>query len=68
MFSLADSYIYYLSFFMNTGPGLQSDLSLYDVPRSIVWCRERLCVGFKRDYFIIKVTIQMAKFWVIHFY
>ncbi|KAL5008472.1 hypothetical protein ScPMuIL_014053 [Solemya velum] len=35
---------------------LKNDLSLYDIPRSMAWCKGSLCVGFKRDYFIIKVA------------
>ncbi|WAR19470.1 VPS39-like protein [Mya arenaria] len=34
---------------------MDADLSVYDIPRSIVWCKEKLCVGFKRDYYILKV-------------
>lgn len=30
-----------------------NDLSLYDVPHALSWCKDSLCVGFKRDYYII---------------
>lgn len=32
---------------------LLSDLSLYDYPHALSWSRDSLCVGFKRDYYII---------------
>ncbi|KAH9489099.1 Vam6/Vps39-like protein [Bulinus truncatus] len=32
---------------------LLQDLSLYDFPHALSWCQNSLCVGFKRDYFII---------------
>ncbi|XP_006825770.1 vam6/Vps39-like protein [Saccoglossus kowalevskii] len=34
---------------------LQSDLGVPDVPKSMSWCVNSLCVGFKRDYFLIKL-------------
>ncbi|KAK7506799.1 hypothetical protein BaRGS_00001650, partial [Batillaria attramentaria] len=35
---------------------LLSDLSLYDYPHALSWSKDSLCVGFKRDYYIINVT------------
>ncbi|XP_059173340.1 vam6/Vps39-like protein [Physella acuta] len=32
---------------------LMQDLSLYDIPHALTWCKDSLCVGFKRDYYII---------------
>lgn len=32
---------------------LLQDLSLYDYPHALAWCKDSLCVGFKRDYYII---------------
>ncbi|PVD26341.1 hypothetical protein C0Q70_14012 [Pomacea canaliculata] len=32
---------------------LLSDLSLYDYPHAMCWSKDSLCVGFKRDYYII---------------
>ncbi|CAG5133152.1 unnamed protein product, partial [Candidula unifasciata] len=32
---------------------LLNDLSLYDFPHALSWCKDSLCVGFKRDYYII---------------
>ncbi|GIY79149.1 hypothetical protein CDAR_216581 [Caerostris darwini] len=32
------------------------DLSLRDVPRTIVWCGESLCIGYKSEYSLMKVT------------
>ncbi|GFN97687.1 vam6/vps39-like protein [Plakobranchus ocellatus] len=32
---------------------LLNDLSLYDFPHALTWCKDSLCVGFKRDYYII---------------
>ncbi|XP_071079249.1 vam6/Vps39-like protein isoform X1 [Haliotis cracherodii] len=34
---------------------LLADLSLYDVPRAMAWCKESLCVGFRREYYMISV-------------
>ena len=36
---------------------MQSDLSVPDVPKTIAWCQDSLCVGFKRDYYLIKVLL-----------
>ena len=35
------------------------DLSVPDVPRTVGWCRETLCVGFKGEYCLLKVNISM---------
>ncbi|GFS19211.1 vam6/Vps39-like protein [Elysia marginata] len=32
---------------------LLNDLSVYDIPHALTWCKDSLCVGFKRDYYII---------------
>ncbi|KAG8183005.1 hypothetical protein JTE90_017093 [Oedothorax gibbosus] len=32
------------------------DLSLRDVPRTIVWCGESLCIGYKSEYSLMKLT------------
>ncbi|KAM4690379.1 vam6/Vps39-like protein isoform 2-T2 [Rhinophrynus dorsalis] len=34
---------------------LQGDFSVPDVPKSMAWCENSICVGFKRDYYLIKV-------------
>ncbi|XP_077997895.1 vam6/Vps39-like protein [Glandiceps talaboti] len=34
----------------------QADLGVPDVPKAMSWCGSSLCVGFKRDYFLIKMT------------
>ncbi|XP_010225351.1 PREDICTED: vam6/Vps39-like protein, partial [Tinamus guttatus] len=31
------------------------DLSVPDVPKSMAWCESSICVGFKRDYYLIRV-------------
>ncbi|XP_005090680.1 vam6/Vps39-like protein [Aplysia californica] len=38
-----------------------NDLSLYDFPHALSWCRDSLCVGFKRDYYIINSTTGNLK-------
>jgi len=39
-----------------------SDLSLYDVPRALSWCKDSLCAGFKREYFLIhSITGQLKE-------
>ncbi|KAK3093225.1 hypothetical protein FSP39_012933 [Pinctada imbricata] len=35
---------------------LRDDLNLYDYPRAMTWCKDSICVGFKRDYFLVKVN------------
>ncbi|KAK6183438.1 hypothetical protein SNE40_010920 [Patella caerulea] len=32
---------------------LLNELSLYDMPRAMAWCKDSICIGFKRDYFLI---------------
>uniref|UniRef100_A0A8C5ISU0 VPS39 subunit of HOPS complex n=1 Tax=Junco hyemalis TaxID=40217 RepID=A0A8C5ISU0_JUNHY len=34
---------------------LQGDFSVPDVPKSMAWCENSICVGFKRDYYLIRV-------------
>ncbi|XP_063106267.1 vam6/Vps39-like protein isoform X2 [Cavia porcellus] len=34
---------------------LQGDFSVSDVPKSMAWCENSICVGFKRDYYLIRV-------------
>ncbi|KAM3919217.1 vam6/Vps39-like protein isoform 4-T4 [Leptodactylus fuscus] len=34
---------------------LQGDFSVPDVPKSMAWCDNSICVGFKRDYYLIRV-------------
>ncbi|XP_074091279.1 vam6/Vps39-like protein isoform X2 [Macrotis lagotis] len=34
---------------------LQGDFSVPDVPKSMAWCKNSICVGFKRDYYLIRV-------------
>ncbi|KAM8921627.1 vam6/Vps39-like protein [Pelodytes ibericus] len=34
---------------------LQGDFSVPDIPKSMAWCDNSLCVGLKRDYYMIKV-------------
>lgn len=36
------------------------DISLNDSPRSMVWCQESICVGFKNDYVLLDV-IKICK-------
>lgn len=33
----------------------QGDFSVPDVPKSMAWCENSICVGFKRDYYLIRV-------------
>ncbi|KAK7104918.1 vam6/Vps39-like protein [Littorina saxatilis] len=40
---------------------LLSDLSLYDYPHALSWSKDSLCVGFKRDYYIINSTTGSLK-------
>ncbi|XP_054708106.1 vam6/Vps39-like protein [Uloborus diversus] len=35
---------------------LSQDLSLRDIPRTIVWCNESLCIGYKSEYSLMKIT------------
>ncbi|KAI0225860.1 Vam6/Vps39-like protein [Lamellibrachia satsuma] len=40
---------------------LMTDLSVPDVPKAMAWCQDSLCIGFKRDYFLIQVKSGMLK-------
>lgn len=37
----------------------QGDFSVPDVPRSMAWCENSICVGFKRDYYLIRVRLGL---------
>lgn len=37
---------------------LQADVSLPDVPRSLAWCGDSVCVGFRGEYVLIKLGQQ----------
>ncbi|XP_033637094.1 vam6/Vps39-like protein isoform X1 [Asterias rubens] len=34
---------------------VKTELGVPDVPKAMAWCGRSLCVGFKRDYFLIRV-------------
>nr|XP_013997373.1 unnamed protein product [Salmo salar] len=34
---------------------LQGDFSAPDIPKSMAWCQNSICVGFKRDYYLIRM-------------
>uniref|UniRef100_A0A8C5C9X5 CNH domain-containing protein n=1 Tax=Gadus morhua TaxID=8049 RepID=A0A8C5C9X5_GADMO len=34
---------------------LQGDLGVPDIPKSMAWCENSICVGFKRDYYLIRM-------------
>uniref|UniRef100_A0A8B9KXG6 CNH domain-containing protein n=1 Tax=Astyanax mexicanus TaxID=7994 RepID=A0A8B9KXG6_ASTMX len=34
---------------------LQGDLAVPDIPKSMAWCENSICVGFKRDYYLIRM-------------
>ncbi|XP_022091314.1 vam6/Vps39-like protein [Acanthaster planci] len=34
---------------------VKAELGVPDVPKAMAWCGSSLCVGFKRDYFLIRV-------------
>ncbi|XP_053393314.1 vam6/Vps39-like protein [Mercenaria mercenaria] len=40
---------------------LVPEMNMYDIPRAMVWFKDRLCVGFKRDYFIVKIESGESK-------
>lgn len=40
---------------------LLNDLSVYDIPHALCWSKDSLCVGFKRDYYIINSTTGSLK-------
>ena len=41
---------------------LQKDINLPDVPKSLAWCKESVCVGYRSDYVMVKLNIsQRAK-------
>jgi len=47
---------------------VQPDLSVPDVPKTIAWCQDSLCVGFKRDYYLIKVLRLFCCFQCLSLY
>uniref|UniRef100_A0A6Q2YXA1 CNH domain-containing protein n=1 Tax=Esox lucius TaxID=8010 RepID=A0A6Q2YXA1_ESOLU len=34
---------------------LQGDFTAPDIPKSMAWCENSICVGFKRDYYLIRM-------------
>ncbi|XP_055028430.1 vam6/Vps39-like protein [Misgurnus anguillicaudatus] len=34
---------------------LQADFAAPDIPKSMAWCENSICVGFKRDYYLIRM-------------
>lgn len=38
-----------------------TELGVSDVPRSLAWCHHSICVGFKRDYFLISILTGELK-------
>ncbi|XP_061553001.1 vam6/Vps39-like protein isoform X2 [Phycodurus eques] len=34
---------------------LQGDFGTPDIPKSMAWCENSICVGFKRDYYLIRL-------------
>uniref|UniRef100_A0A673FKH1 Vam6/Vps39-like protein n=1 Tax=Sinocyclocheilus rhinocerous TaxID=307959 RepID=A0A673FKH1_9TELE len=34
---------------------LQGDVTAPDIPKSMAWCENSICVGFKRDYYLIRM-------------
>uniref|UniRef100_A0A8C9VDJ8 VPS39 subunit of HOPS complex n=1 Tax=Scleropages formosus TaxID=113540 RepID=A0A8C9VDJ8_SCLFO len=37
---------------------LQGDFAAPDIPKSMAWCENSICVGFKRDYYLIRVDAR----------
>ncbi|CAB1330441.1 unnamed protein product, partial [Coregonus sp. 'balchen'] len=33
----------------------QGDFAAPDIPKSMAWCQNSICVGFKRDYYLIRM-------------
>lgn len=33
------------------------DISISDFPKSIVWCKQSICVGLRNEYILVKVLI-----------
>lgn len=36
---------------------LMDDINLNDIPRSMVWCQEAICVGYRGEYALIEVSL-----------
>lgn len=52
---LSNSFSYptmWMSFFV-----CQGDFGAPDIPKSMAWCENSICVGFKRDYYLIRVSL-----------
>ena len=35
------------------------ELGIPDVAKTVAWAGDSLCVGFKRDYYLIKVSVML---------
>ena len=33
----------------------QADVSICEAPKCLAWCRDTICLGFKRDYMLVKL-------------
>eukprot|EP00063_Salmo_salar_P091677 XP_014066512.1 PREDICTED: vam6/Vps39-like protein isoform X1 [Salmo salar] len=40
---------------------LQGDFAAPDIPKSMAWCQNSICVGFKRDYYLIRVSLERTE-------
>lgn len=45
-----------VSFWKNRNFQDLTEMNLYDIPRCMCWCKESICVGFRRDYFLVKIN------------
>lgn len=36
---------------------LMDDINLTEIPRSMVWCQESICVGYRGEYALLEVLI-----------
>lgn len=39
---------------------LMTDINLNDIPKSMVWCQEAICVGFRGEYALLDVSINQS--------
>lgn len=46
---------------------LMDDISLNDIPKSLVWCQEAICIGYRGEYALLQVQF-MFNFSLISFF
>lgn len=40
---------------------LSEEINVNDIPKSMVWCQESICVGFRNEYALLDVKLYKRK-------